>query len=105
MTRWTLRSRLIVLLVTSSVIVIVVTTTLSVLFVGSYMRDQIDNRLVTTAGRIEAGLIGLHGLQIDAATTESMAKPENAAVVIENDGRVAMAVNTDREMSRVVTTK
>jgi len=96
-TRWTLRSRLIVLLVTSSVIVIVVTTTLSVLFVGSYMRDQIDNRLVTTAGRIEAGLIGLHGLQIDAATTESMAKPENAAVVIENDGRVAMAVNTDRE--------
>lgn len=97
MTRWTLRSRLIVPLVASSVIVIAVTTTLSVLFIGSYMREQIDNRLVATADRIKAGLIGLHGLQIDAATTEGMSKPENAAVVIENAGRVAMAVNTDRE--------
>ena len=100
--RWTLRSRLIVPLVGSSVIVIAVTTTLSVLFIGSYVRDQIDNRLVTTADRITAGLIGLHGLQIDAATTEGMAKPENAAVVIEHAGRVAMAVNTDPETAQAL---
>lgn len=95
--RWTLRSRLIIPLVASTVVVIAVTTALSVLFIGSYMREQIDNRLVTTAGRIKAGLIGLHGLRIDAATTEQMARPENAAVVIENAGRIAMVVNTDRD--------
>lgn len=94
--RWTLRSRLIVPLVASSVIVIAVTTTLSVLFIGSYTRDQIDSRLVATSERIKAGM-RLRGLQIDAAATEQMSKPENAAVVVENAGRIVMAVNTDRD--------
>ena len=90
-----LRTRLIVPLVASSIIVIAITTTLSVLFIRSYIRAQIDNRLVVTASRITGGLVGLPDLRLDATTTQQMAAPENASVAIERNGRIAMVVNTD----------
>lgn len=95
--RRTLRSRLIVPLVVSSVAVIAVTTILSVVFVRSWVRDQIDNRLIVTSERIRAGLVGLPGLRIDAGTARRMAEPENAAVVVEDAGRIVMVANTDAD--------
>jgi two-component system OmpR family sensor kinase len=88
---------MIVKLVASSFVVIAVSTVLSILVIRSYVREQIDNRLMVTSERIRVGLLGLPGLRIDAATTERMAQPESAAVAVEDDGQIVLVANTDTE--------
>ena len=81
--RWSTRSRLIVTLAITLTVILTITTTVSILYMRSYVRDRIDDRLLGTSQRIRASLVGLGGVQLDAATVENMARPEGAAVVFE----------------------
>jgi two-component system OmpR family sensor kinase len=93
--RWSTRSRLIVTLAITLTVILTITTTVSILYMRSYVRDRIDDRLLGTSERIRASLVGLGGVQLDAATVENMARPEGAMVVFVRDGRAVQIANTD----------
>ena len=93
--RWSTRSRLIVTLAITLTVILTITTTVSILYMRSYVRDRIDERLLGTSQRIRASVVGLGGVQLDAATVENMARPEGAAVVFERAGRPVLIANTD----------
>ncbi len=93
--RWSTRSRLIVTLAITLTVILTITTTVSILYMRAYVRDRIDERLLGTSERIRASVVGLGGVQLDAATVGNMARPEGAAVVFERAGRPVLIANTD----------
>jgi two-component system OmpR family sensor kinase len=93
--RWTLSTRLVVILAVVVSLVVVVAATISTLAVRSFLEQRVSSRLESVSSRLQAGLLGLPDLTIDTPTIARMAHAETTAVVLEADGRAAVLVNTD----------
>ncbi|HYI56546.1 MAG TPA: ATP-binding protein [Microlunatus sp.] len=102
--RWSTRTRLIVTLAVTLTVILMITTTASILYMRSYVRAQIDDRLMGTSQRIRASLVGLQDVRMDASTVDNMAQAEAAAVVFERNDQPIMTANTDPATAQLLIT-
>jgi two-component system OmpR family sensor kinase len=100
--RWTIRTRLIVTLATVVAFVIVVSAVASTLAVRHFLEDRISTRLASSAERVRASLVGLHGLAVDSSTIEDMARAESTPVVIDVGGRPELLANTNPDTAAMI---